>query len=179
MAFIFVQGVLLWTHCKAVLSGTKNFRLRDFLNVNIIFMFVGAFLYFTKIRLPGVINSAVKGIADMIGPISMIITGMLLAGLSVKTLKQYRMLWKPVVLRLVAFPLVIVLVFRLIPNPVWAPEADNIFIVSLLAAAAPSASTITMMTQIFGGDEKYASVINLKSHCKTPRGRHRAAVSAK
>ena len=161
MAFVLVQNMLLWTHGKAVMAGPKSFRIRDLFSVNIISGFVGAALFFAGIRLPPLLGSAVKSVADMLGPMTMIYTGLLLGGVSFSTLVSFRRIWIPILFRLVLFPLVIVLIFRLAPDLPRVPDAGNVFVVSLMAAAGPCATSVPMFAQIYGKDYQYASVINL------------------
>lgn len=42
-----------------------------------------------------------------------------------------------------------------------APDGSTILLISLLATATPSASTITQMAQVYGKDADYASAINV------------------
>ena len=42
-------------------------------------VFAGVFLFFTKIRLPQILNQTFGSVGSMIGPASMMVTGMLIA----------------------------------------------------------------------------------------------------
>ena len=50
------------------------------LNINMISIVVGVILFFTRIRLPLIINDTIGSVGNMIGYASMIVTGMLLQG---------------------------------------------------------------------------------------------------
>ena len=161
LAYMVLQNFIFWTHGKSIVSGRRSFRPRDFLNINIVSGSIGLLLFLTRVTLPPMIAGTLKDISGMIGPMTMIYTGMLLAGVSFETVKKYGQLWKMILLRLVVFPLLMVVVFRLLMPYVRMPGAENVFVVSLLAAAAPSATSISMMAQMYGTDEQYACVINL------------------
>ena len=161
MAYMVLMNVISWTHGKSVVAGKNSFRLRDFLNINIVCAVIGLLFFLLRIRLPPMLGSTLKNVGDMIGPFTMIYTGMLLAGIPFDTVKKYKRLWLAVLLRLVVFPLVMLVIFRVMMPYVRVPGAENIFVLSLLAAAAPSASIVAMMAQLYGGDAQYACVINL------------------
>ena len=45
------------------------------LNINMVAVFAGVFLFFTKIRLPQILNQTFGSVGSMIGPASMMVTG--------------------------------------------------------------------------------------------------------
>ena len=47
-------------------------------------VFLGVILFFTKIRFPQIITNTLSSVGSMIGPLSMIVTGMLIAGVDLK-----------------------------------------------------------------------------------------------
>ena len=54
--FMSVQLFFIWTHCKCKISGETEISLKKILlNINMISVFAGVFLFFTKIRFPEVI----------------------------------------------------------------------------------------------------------------------------
>lgn len=100
-------------------------------------------------------------VGSAIGPISMIILGMLMAGMNFKKILGYRRLWLVTALRLVGIPLAAVALLKLSGLAHLVPDGQTILLVSLLATCTPSASTITQMAQIYGKDADYASAINV------------------
>ena len=142
-AFLSVQLFLLWSHAKSMLCGEKSFELKKVLtNINMIAILAGAALF-------------------LLGPISMIILGMLMAGMTFKKILGYRRLWLVTALRLVGIPLAAVALLKLSGLAHLVPDGQTILLVSLLATCTPSASTITQMAQIYGKDADYASAINV------------------
>ena len=174
-AFLSVQLFLLWSHAKSMLCGEKSFALKKVLtNINMIAILAGAALFLLHIQLPAVIEDSLDMVGSAIGPISMIILGMLMAGMTFKkilgmlmagmTFKKilgYRRLWLVTALRLVGIPLAAVALLKLSGLAHLVPDGQTILLVSLLATCTPSASTITQMAQIYGKDADYASAINV------------------
>ena len=104
--FMSVQLFFIWTHCKCKISGETEISLKKILlNINMISVFAGVFLFFTKI---------------------------------------------------IALAVIILLGMK---N--WHPQAENIILITYMAAITPCASTITQMCQVYGNDSKYASAINV------------------
>ena len=84
-AFMSVQLVFLWTHCKKIISRESSYDWRKIvLNINMISIVIGVVLFFTRIHLPQIINDTIGSVGSMIGPASMIVTGMLFAGMELK-----------------------------------------------------------------------------------------------
>lgn len=161
-AFLSVQLFLLWSHAKSMLCGEKSFELKKVLtNINMIAILAGAALFLLHIQLPAVIEDSLDMVGSAIGPISMIILGMLMAGMNFKKILGYRRLWLVTALRLVGIPLAAVALLKLSGLTHLVPDGQTILLVSLLATCTPSASTITQMAQIYGKDADYASAINV------------------
>ena len=142
-AFLSVQLFLLWSHAKMIA------------------ILAGAALFLLHIQLPAVIEDSLDMVGSAIGPISMIILGMLMAGMNFKKILGYRRLWLVTALRLVGIPLAAVALLKLSGLAHLVPGGQTILLVSLLATCTPSASTITQMAQIYGKDADYASAINV------------------
>ena len=107
-AFIVVQLILLWSHGKATLCGEKGFDLRKiFSNLNMISIVIGIMLFFTRIRIPALLQDTVDTVGGMIGPVSMLVTGMLLGGMDIRRLLTYKRVWLVSLLRLILVPLLI------------------------------------------------------------------------
>ena len=156
-----VQTILVWTHARILISGKRKISLRDLVcNVNILAIMLGLFLFVFQLRLPGVIQSAFSMAGDTIGPVAMLITGMLMAGIDMQRLRSYRQIWKPVLLRLIVLPVILVCVAKYSGLAALAPHGETLIIISLLSVIAPSANIVTQFSQMFGRDALYASLIN-------------------
>ena len=160
--FMSVQLFFLWTHCKRKISGEKEISLKTiFGNINMISVFLGVILFFTKIRFPQIITNTLSSVGSMIGPLSMIVTGMLIAGVDLKKVFTNKRIYLVTFIRLIAEPAIALLVILLFNMKTWHPQANNIILITYMAAITPCASTITQMCQVYGNDSKYASAINV------------------
>lgn len=161
-AFISVQLFLLWSHGKMLLSGEKGFDAKKvFSNINMIAIVVGIIMFFTRIRLPEITQDAINSVASMIGPSAMLITGILLSEVDWKKVMGFAGLWKTVALRLVAYPLMGIMILKSLGMPQMVADGETILLVSLLANMTPPASTVTQMSQIYGKNADYSSAINV------------------
>ena len=125
------------------------------------FIVVGVILFFTRIRLPLIINDTIGSVGNMIGPASMIVTGMLFAGMDLKKIFANRRLYFVSLLRMVVVPLIALLLIKLSHLAGISQDAPKIMLIVFLAVITPSASTVTQMCQVYGNDSKYASAINV------------------
>lgn len=161
-AFICVQTFLFWTHTKAVLSGDSSFELKKIAtNVNMIAILAGIILFFSGIRFSGPVKDSVESLASMVGPVGMLIIGMVMAGVDLKTVLGYKKIWIVTAARLIIVPLITLLSFKYLPIEGIVENAKTVLLISLLGICGPSASMIVQMSQIYGGDEKYASAVNV------------------
>ena len=161
-AFLSVQLFLLWSHAKMKLCGEKGIDLKKILtNINMIAIFAGVLLFLLQIQLPAPVQDAVDSISSMVGPMGMLILGMLIAEMDLKKLMSYHRLWWITLLRLVGIPLIGIVLLKYSGLAALVPEGRTILLVTLLAICTPSASTLTQMAQVYGKDADYASAINV------------------
>lgn len=67
-AFMSVQLVFLWTHCKKIISRESSYDWRKIvLNINMISIVIGVVLFFTRIHLPQIINDTIGSVGSMKG----------------------------------------------------------------------------------------------------------------
>ena len=161
-AFIVVQLTLLWSHGKSLLCREKGFSLKKILlNINMITIAIGVIMFFTGLRLPPLINDTVDTVGGMIGPISMLIMGMVIGGLKLREILSYKRILIPTFLRLIIIPLIILPFLKYSGIASLASNGKSVLLITLLAVAAPSATSITQMSQLYGCDDKYACAINV------------------
>ena len=160
--FLSVQLILLWSHGKGMICGEKGFDLKKILtNINMIAVVVGIGMFALQIQLPGLVQEAVDSVSAMVGPLAMLILGMLIASMDLRRLLHDRRLWWVTLLRLGVLPLISMAFLKYSGLAGLAPAGDTVLLISLLATATPSASTITQMAQVYGRDADYASAINV------------------
>ena len=161
-AFMSVQLVFLWTHCKKIISRESSYDWKKIvLNINMISIFIGVVLFFAKIHLPEIINNTLGSVGSMIGPASMIVTGMLFAGMNLKQIFADKRVYFVSFLRLIAVPLLALVMIKISHLAMFSADGNKIMLIVFLAIITPSASTITQMCQVYGNDSRYASAINV------------------
>ena len=160
--YIIVQQFLLWSHCRLLLSGENQFSLKKvLLNVNILSILAGMALFFLRIPLPGFLAEAVASIGSMIGPLTMMVAGMLMGNVDFKKVLRLPSVWKVTVLRLLVFPLVILLVMKYSGLASLVANGETILLVSLLSSVTPSAAIVTQLAQVYSDEGEAAGLINV------------------
>ena len=160
--FMSVQIVFVWSHGKWVLSRQSKIDWKKILlNINMVAVFAGVFLFFTKIRLPQILNQTFGSVGSMIGPASMMVTGMLIAEMSLKDIFTNGRVYFITFLRLIAVPAGALLLLKVSGLVNGSPDGKKLLLIVFLAVITPSASTITQMCQVYGNDSQYASAINV------------------
>lgn len=161
-AFIIVQTVLFWSHgLTLIIPGKEKNWKKIFLNPNIIAVGIGLFLFVTKIRFPVVIDTAISGFGDMIGTVSMLAVGMLIGAMDLREVFAAKRAYLVCMFRLLLLPGITAVCFALAVSSGLHPEAEYILMVVLVAASAPPAVMLTQASQTYGGDPRYASIINV------------------
>ena len=160
--YMSVQLVFFWTHCKKVISREASYDWKKIvLNLNIISIFVGILLFFTGIRLPALVNNTLHSVGSMVGPASMIVTGMLFAGMDFRQIFANKRIYFVTFLRLIAVPLMALVLLKLSHLADLSADGPTLILIVFLAIITPSASTVTQMCQVYGNDSRYASAINV------------------
>jgi len=189
-AYITVYNLLVWTHgihlfqgkagqhkeeqCKEKQSKEKqsekeqsiggkkqNAFLKILFNPNILAILFGAFLFFTKISLPAPISLAISDLGKMIGPISMLITGIILGSMSFKKIVSYRKIYMVTAFRLLFFPFIYLLLISVLSRIDGFLDNPVLFLVTFLSAMAPAAANVSQFAILYGKEEEYASCINI------------------
>ena len=159
-AFIVVQQVLIWTHCRSLLCGTRGMEWRKlFLTVNIIAIVAGCALFLLRVPLPALINDTLGTLGDMFGPLGMLLAGMVIADTPLRRLFTTPRNYLPVLLRLLAFPLVTVLLLRAAGAAGWIADGKNILMIVYLACITPACATVTSLAQLYDRNAAYSSAL--------------------
>lgn len=160
--FMSVQLIFIWTHCKKIISRESSYDWRKIvLNINMISIVIGVILFLTKIHLPSDINATLSAVGSMIGPASMIVTGMLFAGMDLKQIFANKRVYFVTFLRLIVVPAIALVLIKFSHLASLSPNGSKIMLIVFLAIITPSASTVTQMCQVYGNDSQYASAINV------------------
>ena len=161
-AFLCVQLVFTWTHGKSLIGGDKGFAWKKILtNINLIAIFIGFVMMLGRIRLPHVVLATMDSISALLGPLAMLTMGMLLGGIDLKSVFTNKRIYLITLLRLVVFPLALLLAIKIFPFEALVADGRTILYISFLAAITPSAAAVTQLSQLYDKDAEYSSAINV------------------
>lgn len=162
--FVAVFNVFVWTHGRSIFTNENKIPWKKILlNVNILSIGVGLLMFIFDFKFTGISADVVSSLAGMVGPVSMIIVGMIIGGMKFKEIFSNRRIWGVIGMRLIVCPIVVLVIMRLIPVEMWILNGRTIMLVSFLAACAPCAATINQFAILYSRDAKYASSINILS----------------
>ena len=157
-AYIAVQLILIWTHCKNMLCEEDRLEWKKvFLNVNIISIIVGVILFVCKIQLPSGMQDVLDMMNNMIGPIGMPLAGMVIADVPLKTVFTKKRNYVSTVLRLVIYPIFILILMKVIYTFAGLNDSKQILLTVYIASITPACATVTSMAQLYDKDAAYAS----------------------
>ena len=161
-SFLCVQMILIWTHGQSLMRGQAGINWKKILlNLNLIAIAVGLILFFARIRLPELLGDAVGSMASTIGPVSMVMIGMLLGSVKWKSVFSGQRIYLIVALKMLVFPTAALVFLKLLASVAPVADAQTVLLISLLAVITPSASAITQMAQLYNRNAAYASAINV------------------
>ena len=161
-SFIMVQQLLMWSHGRIIMQGERIFDWKKmFLNVNIIAVFAGFILLLTQYRFPKPIQDAIYSLADMIGPVTMLICGILLASTEFSMITSYRKWWIVILMRLILLPVILVIIFKYSGVAELVTDGKNILLVTLFSVTTPPAPTLTLMAEVYHKDAVYSNLLNV------------------
>ena len=156
--YILVTTIFIWTHGRMLICEEKGFNVKELLkNVNVVACIMGILMFALKIQFPSLITETMDSISATIAPISMIVAGMLIAGMDVKDCLKNKRLYIITFLKMIVFPLFAVSLLKFTNLSSMVKNGGIILLISLLASIAPTAASVTQLAQIYDADSEYAS----------------------
>ena len=155
-AYVTVFNILLWTMGYGMVSGSANAKdvARNLLRTPVFYALVaGLAIYFFQIPIPRLIAQPIELLAGMNTPLSMLITGMLLAASDLKAIVSDLHIWKLAAVRMLLIPAVCLGVFALLGLVHLGMSAQ----VVLLLECCPAAAITSVFAVQFHHDESYAA----------------------
>ena len=153
-AYVTVFNILLWTMGYGMVSGSSNPKevARSLLHTPVLYaMVVGLAIYLLQIPVPSLIAQPIDLLSGMNTPLSMLITGMLIAAGDLKSIVCDQHIWKLAALRMVLIPAVCVAVFALLGFHGMSAQ------VVLLLECCPAAAITSVFAVQFGHEERFAA----------------------
>ena len=157
-AYIAVQLILLWTQGKNMLCEEEKLEWKKiFLNVNIISIIAGIVLFLFRIKLPAGVQDVLGMMNNMIGPLGMLLAGMAIAEVPLKSIFTKKRNYLSVALRLLLYPVLGLLLMKAIQIVVNLENSSRILLTVYLACVTPACASVTSMAQLYDKDAAYAS----------------------
>ena len=153
-AYVTVFNILLWTMGYGMVSGSNSPRAiaRSLLHTPVLYaMVIGLCIYLLQIPVPQLIAQPLELMANMTTPLSMVITGMLLAAGDLGCIVRSKPVWKLAAVRMLLIPTVCLAVFGLLGFRSMTAQ------VVLLLECCPSAAITSVFAVQFGHDESFAA----------------------
>jgi len=155
-AYVTVFNILLWTIGYGMVSGSSSPKdvVRSLLHTPVLYaMVVGLGIYLLQIPVPHLIAQPIELLAGMNTPLSMLITGMLIAAGDLKSIVCDLHVWKLAAVRMLLIPAVCLGVFSLLGLIHVGMSAQ----VVLLLECCPAAAITSVFAVQFGHDERFAA----------------------
>ena len=143
-----------FTHGTFIMSGNKKFDLKKLiLNPGTVSVLIGLPIFLFGIELPGVIYTPIESIGSMNTPIAMMMLGTYLSNANMKDALSEKKVYFTAFLKLLAFPILLVLLFWL------CGLRGDILIVASGFVSAPTATNTAMFAAKFNKDTALASQV--------------------
>ena len=156
--YIAVQLILIWTHCKNMLCEEDKLEWKKvLLNVNIISIIAGVVLFIFRIQLPSGAQDVLNMMNNMIGPLGMLLAGMVIAEIPLKTVFTRKRSYLSATLRLLVYPVFVLILMKIIQTFAGIQDSKQILLTVYLASITPACATVTSMAQLYDKDAAYSS----------------------
>lgn len=148
-SFVALLNILQWTYGVLVMTGDRSavsFRkIRT--NPIVISFLAGIVLFLLPVTLPDALNSVIGTIASMNGPLAMIVLGIYLAQVPLKTLFTEKMVYRCTAVRLLVIPALTIVLMMIFPE-----KYHMMKLTILIAASAPVGSNVAIFAQLYNKD---------------------------
>ncbi len=160
--YVVVFNVLFWTAGIRLFDRENGTDVKKvLLNPNILAVAAGLILMVSGLTLPEPLGLAFSDVAGMIGPLSMIATGIVVGSMKVRDLIANKRVFGILFFRMIVCSGLAVLLAALSGIAGRVPSGKIIVLIPLLSAIAPSASNVNLAAILYNHDAKYASAINI------------------
>ena len=94
---------------------------------------------------------------NMIGPIGMLLAGMVIAEVPLRTVFTKKRNYVSTVLRLIIYPIFVLILMKVINTFAGINDSKQVLLTVYLASVTPACATVTSMAQLYDKDAAYAS----------------------
>lgn len=150
---VIILTILQWTYGVKLFRPNEKISIKKIvLNPGMIAVILGLILFVSPIKLPTPVFKAVDTIGSMNTPLAMIVLGGLMAQSDLKNEIKKLCYYKLSFLKLVAIPVIMV------PVLLGLPLSPDIRLIAFICCVTPTATSVSMMSQIYDGDYKFATL---------------------
>lgn len=156
--------IYLWG-APSLLIGAENgggilSRLKNLLNPMFVCMILGIIIGLTGIKLPAFTTSLIDSVSACMSPVAMLITGMTIAKIDIKSVLKIKSIYVVTFLRLIVYPLIFIGVYYL-----FGLDMPRSFVVCVVVSLAmPLGLNTIVIPSAYGKDVTVASGMALVSH---------------
>ncbi len=153
VAYVTVFNILYWTQGVYLYTNDINqlsFK-KAFMTPGVIGVIIGMTLFFAQITLPAPVAKTASFVASLNTPLPMIVLGTYLKNLDIKKILKDGSLWAVTGLRLIALPILTVVIMKLINMD------TSICMPLVLSSACPVAAITTLFAVRYNLDSEYSS----------------------
>ncbi len=158
--------IYLWGVPTLLIGGEKEIpfknKLKSFFNPMLICMFIGLIIGLINITLPQTVYNIIEVSADCMSPIAMVLTGIVIAKINIKSMIKKWQLYCISAIRLILFPLIFILIFLLVPKGSFI--TINVLICGMCVLSMPMGLNAIVVPLAYEKDTSYsASLVLLTS----------------
>lgn len=155
-AFVTAFNIFLWTLGYSIVSRTFDLKAivkKIFTTPAIISVFIGLLIFIAGIPLPDIISQPISYAAAINTPLSMFITGMIIAASPIKNMFNNKLVYFAIIVRMFIIPVVCIAIFKIFNISGMAAD------VVIILEACPCASISSVFAVQFGYDEDVAAAM--------------------
>lgn len=161
VAYLSVQLFFIWSHGIRLFSKKEKFSIKKvLLNINIIAILLGIIMILFRLRLPNFVKDITSSFGSLLGPLGMLIAGILAANINFKKVLFDKRIYRVMAFRLIAYPAIMLIALKFL-SLLPVINAERILLISFLASITPSAATVMQFAQIHESDTEYATAVNI------------------
>ena len=148
-SYVALLNILQWTYGLVTITGDRSLisvkRLRT--NPILLSFLAGIALFLLPVSLPETAENVVGTIASMNGPLAMIVLGVYLGQVPLRSLFSGRVVYRCALMRLIVIPVLTMALLFVFPE-----KYHMLKLTILIAASAPVGSNVSIFAQLYGQD---------------------------
>lgn len=154
--------LFIWTHGVMTIQGSRKIDFKKMLlNTNMIALYIGVALLALRIRIPEILDTTMEGFSSMVGPASMLVAGMVIAGRNLKTVFTFRRAYLIQIGRLLILPMLSTTLLYLSGILKAMPQLTPILMTVVIGLSAPAASTVSQLAVVYDKEPETANIYNV------------------